>query len=84
MCGSRRQPSYEHDSFWLMQLPAMLVVEIDGGQHVDARRYAPERTRVLEARGYRVLRFWNDEVLLRTEDVLEVIWRDLMGAKERS
>ena len=63
MCGSRRQPSYEHDSFWLMQLPAMLVVEIDGGQHVDARRYAPERTRVLEARGYRVLRFWNDEVL---------------------
>jgi len=67
-----------------MQLPAMLVVEIDGGQHVDARRYAPERTRVLEARGYRVLRFWNDEVLLRTEDVLEVIWRDLMGAKERS
>ena len=84
MCGSRRPPSYEHDSLWLMQLPAMLVVEIDGGQHVDARRYDAERTRVLEARGYRVLRFWNDEVLLRTEDVLEVIWRDLMGAKERS
>jgi very-short-patch-repair endonuclease len=63
VCGSRRQPSYEHDSFWLMQLPAMLVVEIDRGQHVDARRYDAERTRVLEARGYRVLRFWNDEVL---------------------
>ena len=59
-------------------LPAMLVVEIDGGQHVDAACYDAKRTRTLEARGYRVLRFWNDDVLLRTQDVLEVIWRGLM------
>lgn len=58
-------------------LPAMLVVEIDGGQHVDAARYDARRTRTLEALGYRVLRFWNDDVLLRTQDVLEVIWRHL-------
>jgi very-short-patch-repair endonuclease len=32
-----------------------------------------ERTRRLEAMGYRVLRFWNDEVLTNTETVLEVI-----------
>jgi very-short-patch-repair endonuclease len=56
---------------------AMLVVEIDGGQHLDAVEYDAVRTRVIEALGYRVLRFWNDDVLLRTEDVLEVIWRAL-------
>ncbi|MFK2890743.1 endonuclease domain-containing protein [Dyella flagellata] len=58
-------------------LSAMLVVEIDGGQHLDALEYDAARTSALEARGFRVLRFWNDEVLLRTEDVLDVIWRNL-------
>lgn len=60
-----------------VSLPAMLVIEIDGGQHVDAVEYDAARTRKLEARGFRVLRFWNDDVLLRTEEVLEVIWRHL-------
>jgi len=57
----------------------MLVIEIDGGQHMDAVEYDAARTRKLEARGFRVLRFWNDDVLLRTEDVLEVIWRHLVA-----
>ena len=60
-------------------LPAMLVVEIDGGQHLAAQDYDAVRTRRLEANGYRVLRFWNDEVLLQTEAVLEVIWRSLQS-----
>jgi very-short-patch-repair endonuclease len=58
-------------------IPAKLVVELDGGQHLDAREYDDVRTRVIAAHGYRVLRFWNDDVLLRTEAVLEVIWRHL-------
>ena len=48
-----------------------LVVEVDGGQHgpqVDA-----VRTAHLEASGFRVLRFWNPEVLTRLEDVLATI-----------
>ena len=52
-----------------------LIVELDGGQHdaqVDARRTAD-----LEQAGFRVLRFWNDAVLLRTDDVLEEILRVL-------
>nr|WP_229720925.1 DUF559 domain-containing protein [Dyella nitratireducens] len=60
-------------------LSAMLVIEIDGGQHVDAAEYDAVRTRRLEARGFRVLRFWNDEVLLQTGDVLEVIWQNLVA-----
>ncbi|WP_266159087.1 endonuclease domain-containing protein [Dyella silvatica] len=58
-------------------IPATLVIELDGGQHADAVGYDAERTRVIEAHGYRVLRFWNDDVLLRTDDVLAEIWRGL-------
>jgi very-short-patch-repair endonuclease len=53
-------------------LRRMLVVEIDGGQHMGS----PEdevRDRWLGSRGYRVLRFWNHEVLKNTEGVLTVI-----------
>jgi very-short-patch-repair endonuclease len=46
-------------------LEAKLVVEIDGGQHDedDKRRADESRTKFLEDRGYRILRFWNNEVL---------------------
>jgi very-short-patch-repair endonuclease len=58
-----------------------LVVELDGGQHLDSERieYDSNRTRWLESRGYRVLRFWNHEVLNKDEfeSVKEVIWREL-------
>ncbi len=57
----------------------MLIIEIDGGQHVDAAEYDGKRTQVLEARGYRVLRFWNDDVMVRTDAVLEEIWRHLVA-----
>jgi very-short-patch-repair endonuclease len=52
-----------------------LIVEVDGGQH-GARSAADEaRTRVLEASGYRVLRFWNNDVLNNIDGVLEIIQR---------
>lgn len=54
---------------------ARLVVELDGGQH-DEPRDAP-RTRALEARGWRVLRFWNNDVLLHPDEVVDAIWRTL-------
>ena len=59
-----------------------LVVELDGGQHAERERFDARRTIELERRGYRVVRFWNNEVLLRIEDVLEelrrvVTWRRL-------
>jgi very-short-patch-repair endonuclease len=50
---------------------ARLVVEVDGGQHGEARDM--RRGRWLEARGLKVLRFWNDEVMRDTASVLEVI-----------
>lgn len=50
-----------------------LIVELDGGQHLDQAACDAQRTQRLETAGYRVLRFWNDDALLRTGDVLEAI-----------
>jgi very-short-patch-repair endonuclease len=49
-----------------------LVIEADGGQHAESLSDAA-RTKWLEAQGWRVLRFWNGDILCRTEDVLEEI-----------
>jgi very-short-patch-repair endonuclease len=48
-----------------------IVIEVDGGQHSAASDEV--RTRYLEANGYRVLRFWNNEVLQNTSGVLLAI-----------
>jgi len=52
-----------------------LIVELDGGQHGDPEQGARDRVRSawLESEGYRVLRFWNHEVLMNMEGVLGVI-----------
>jgi very-short-patch-repair endonuclease len=60
-------------------LEAALVIEIDGGQHADQRDRDRDRTAWLERRGYRVLRFWNNEVLADPAGVLEVIWQEVKG-----
>ncbi len=52
---------------------AMLVVEMDGGQHGDQQEYDVRRTAFLQSQGYRVLRFWNHDVLTDIESVLEVV-----------
>lgn len=54
-----------------------LIIELDGGQHVLNKQYDEQRTQCLNSLGYRVIRFWNDAVLLRTSDVLEEILRHL-------
>ena len=50
---------------------AKLVIEVDGGQH-DAATEMP-RTRVIEDEGYRVIRFWNNEVLGNPDGVFTMI-----------
>src|ERR1041384_491669 len=50
-----------------------LVVELDGGQHAERTAADERRARVLEQCGYRVLRFWNNEVLSNFDGVLEKI-----------
>ena len=50
-----------------------LVVEIDGGHHEARSSYDNERTRCLESRGFRVIRFWNNQVSEERDLVSEVI-----------
>jgi very-short-patch-repair endonuclease len=52
---------------------AKLIVEVDGGQHGEATTYDAARTRFLESQGYRVLRFWNNDVLANTDGVIAQI-----------
>ena len=52
---------------------ARLIVEIDGGQHDPSSESEASRTRFLEGEGYRVLRFWNNEVLDNPEGVRAAI-----------
>jgi very-short-patch-repair endonuclease len=54
-----------------------LVIELDGGQHGEPAglRTDATRTRWLEANGYRVLRFWNNDVLANTLFVMDTIVR---------
>ena len=61
-----------------------LVVELDGGQHVEQAAYDEIRTGVLQGAGYCVLRYWNDDVLLRTSEVLEDVLRTIEVIQERS
>ena len=54
-----------------------LVIEVDGGQHAVDVAKDEARTAYLEARGYRVIRFWNNDVLERIEGVVSEIERVL-------
>ncbi|MCL6250123.1 DUF559 domain-containing protein [Altererythrobacter sp. KTW20L] len=50
-----------------------LVIEVDGGQHATQQPEDEARTRYIESQGFRVLRFWNNEVLTNANGVLQSI-----------
>jgi very-short-patch-repair endonuclease len=54
-------------------LEKKLVIELDGGQHAYRKEYDLARTLKLEADGFQVLRFWNNELLNNMDSVLETI-----------
>ena len=54
-----------------------LIVELDGSQHVEQAGYDAERDAFLRSNGYRVLRFWNGDVMARLDTVLETIFEAL-------
>jgi len=59
---------------------AKLIIEVDGSSHLEQEEYDQERTRWLEdEKGYRVIRFTNDDVLRNVNGVLEAIREALKG-----
>jgi very-short-patch-repair endonuclease len=62
-------------------LEGRLIVEVDGGQHLDSAADRLRDLRLQEA-GFRVLRFWNNQVLQETEAVVEIIRMALLERAE--
>ena|SRR3989344_1511593 len=54
-----------------------LAIEVDGGHHLDQKMYDDQRTQYLVSLNIRVLRFWNSEVLMNIDSVLERIEQEL-------
>ncbi len=54
-----------------------LIIEVDGGHHREQKEYDKERTEFLESNGFRVLRFWNGDVMNKFNDVMGAIMKEL-------
>ena len=52
---------------------AKLILELDGSQHLEQEEYDQERTKFFESMNYRVIRFWNNDVMNKIEDVILAI-----------
>jgi very-short-patch-repair endonuclease len=61
-------------------LEKMLIIELDGGQHQDQKEYDERRTKYLQQQGWRVLRFWNNDVMRNLEGVLSSVVDALSAA----
>jgi very-short-patch-repair endonuclease len=64
-------------------LERKIVVEVDGSQHLNSA-YDRERDRLMVGLGWTVLRFWNDDILLRIEPCLETVWNALHSPPQPS
>jgi very-short-patch-repair endonuclease len=56
---------------------AKLIIELDGSQHLEQEEYDLERTKYLELQGYKVIRFWNNDVMNNIEGVILAIMNEL-------
>ena len=52
---------------------AKILIELDGSQHLDQQEYDKERTKYFESLGYKVIRFWNNDVMKDIESVILAI-----------
>ena len=65
-------------------LELKLIIELDGGQHANRINYDDQRSLFLEQRGFKVIRFWNNDVTENTEGVLEAIRLAILEITERT
>ena len=73
----RRQCPYGDYILDFACLEAKLVIEVDGGQHAESIARDAERDAFLRSAGFRVLRFWNDQVMKEQDAVVELILCEL-------
>src|SRR5262245_26562265 len=73
----RRQHPFENYVLDFVCLERRLIIEVDGGQHLDQHEHDAHRSVMLNAAGFQALRFWNNEVLNETDMVVQAIWNAL-------
>ncbi len=76
----RRQQPIEGYIVDFVSFERRLIIEIDGGQHADPSDYEERRTRCLEANGFQILRFWNNDVMENEEGVYQRVMTALRAA----
>lgn len=79
MGGAHFRPQHAMDNY-IVDFCAprkKLIIELDGSQHLEREEYDEERTAFLKSKGYRILRFWNNDVTNNIDALLAVIWNTL-------
>ena len=78
----RRQHAIDNHIVDFVSLEIKLIIELDGGQHLESHTYDQQRDDVLRSHGFEILRFWNDAVFTQTESVLERIYERVVALKQ--
>ena len=78
----RRQHPFDDFILDFVCLDKKLVIEVDGGHHSEQIEADAVRTDKLVKAGFRVLRFWNNEIIREFEAVKERIWMELQKPNE--
>ena len=73
----RRQEPVENYIVDFICYEKKLIIELDGSQHLEQGEYDEERTKYLKSKGYKVLRFWNNQVMNDIDGVLRAIVLEL-------
>ena len=76
----RRQVPFQRYILDFVCFEQKIVVEVDGSQHFDSKR-DERRDKLLEREGFRILRYWNNDVLQRSASVREDIFARLTNGK---
>ena len=69
----RRQHAIGNYIVDFVSIKKKLIIELDGSQHLEQEEYDKERTAYLESQGYKIIRFWNNDVMNDIQGVLRVI-----------
>ena len=69
----RRQHAIGNQIVDFVSIKNKLIIELDGSQHLEQVEYDEERTKFLESQGYKVIRFWNNQIEKEMDGVVRAI-----------
>ena len=78
-CKFRRQHEIGSYIVDFICLESKLIIELDGSGHILKKEHDANRTNYLESLGYKIIRFWNNEVLQELDNVLNAIYQEIVG-----